>query len=970
MFLLMASFFSPSSSYAKSIYLEDVNNVSAKIVDPGTKNFNLKFPKIMLAENVILYGDMERYSKYDIIQTHAFQSHMKKISELQAIYPALKYFRQLNLEFLGYSTGLYCNQGYGIPFETTTGKTQGCSVYAGHWLYEPGTKTGAYLNSSSTTVSVTDVSRIKAGEYAVIYDAPAGSFKNAEHVKISAVDAATKKVTLVRGYKSTVAGHAKNSIIAMHIRGQANSPINWMYNLSAAAPVDGNGNRYIDYVAQWLITNYNRDHRGIKHPLRVDGIAFDIDFKYSITKKNADTNNDLSVDFGILAGQGNAWGSGVDTLYTLVRNNFPGLYISGGISGAPGHGYNNGVQLEGWPVAKNFKSVSPDYGGIDGRLSDYMLRHREHIAPQYFHALSKTPTLQYSDGTSASSNSPFRFAFGTALLGDGFYGQQNSKKNPDPWYDEYAVDVISGSSTYGTAQPVMTSDESQIRKHKGWLGMPLGDRVRVYDDIPFQVINDQLAGKGTFDINISGWSGANITLQQDFTSKMDGQASLRTSKHKTFDPVMYSTSIKGPSVSLTKGKWYTLVFSMKADRVRQIKADIAGVGQSYMINDEWRRYVMAFKAKQTGLNSIKFQVGREDTPVWLDSVRIFEGNPNVFRRDFENGTVVVNATEDIQVVDLKSVFQRINGNQDAINDGKNVQIVTIAPYDAAILVRPDGNSGPPVPPAGLNECGAPVIDAGNAAAIYLWKDCQGDGSWSFRITGGGSQSVIKYAGDITSDKGFSFVSGYSLESSDVLNTSDPFRSTFKLNALKTGVDGVNFNFPLNSNTCFNATTHPNVLIGSAATPASLPLNLGTLLSCSTTTGPQPGDECGVPNYDASAEQGAFLWKDCAGSGTWYLRVTAGGSSAAMKYLGSITSASPVTVSNYSIESSDNVDSSIPGNVSFKMNVLGKGVDGLDISPGSNGACLGIPGLAGGNLYLGSSKVVVTPPLDLLSLGSC
>jgi hypothetical protein len=51
--------------------------------------------------------------------------------------------------------------------------------------------------------------------------------------------------------------------------------------------------------------------------------------------------------------------------------------------------------------------------------------------------------------------------------------------------------------------------------------------------------------------------------------------------------------------------------------------------------------------------------------------------------------VVVNATPSSRTVDLGGTFQRIRGTgQDPINDGASLTQVTLAPYDATILVRP------------------------------------------------------------------------------------------------------------------------------------------------------------------------------------------------------------------------------------------------------------------------------------------
>jgi len=403
--------------------------------------------------------------------------------------------------------------------------------------------------------------------------------------------------------------------------------------------------------------------------------------------------------------------------------------------------------------------------------------------------------------------------------------------------------------------------------------------------------------------------------------------------------------------------------------------------QRYLVGPEWRRYVMTFKAPKTGTQRVTIQVGRENSEVFLDTIHLFAGNANIFRRDFDNGIVIVNATPSSKTVSLGGEFQKILGTQDTtINDGSTVSSVTLGKYDAVLLVRPDGQGQTtpppapepdPVPTPGGEECGAPAYNAGDAEAIYLWKDCQGDDSWHFRVTGGGNATGVLYEGEVTSNKAFTAVAGFSMEGSDALNTSDPYKFNYSLQARKTWEDGVDFSAPLDSSVCFNATTHSNVRLGSGSVLKSLPLDLGTLLNCGVSTGPQPGDECGAPAFDAGTEQGAFLWKDCGSTDTWHLRVTAGGrTGTATQYTGSITSPDPVNLSAYSLESNDVVDTSNSRDISYNLYIYNAAQDGLDFNVSNSGGCFNATELSGGNLYLGASKAVVTAPIDLKNLGAC
>ncbi len=64
-------------------------------------------------------------------------------------------------------------------------------------------------------------------------------------------------------------------------------------------------------------------------------------------------------------------------------------------------------------------------------------------------------------------------------------------------------------------------------------------------------------------------------------------------------------------------------------------------------------------------------------------------SPDIWQRDFENGKVVVNATDSKQTVQLDGEYEKIHGTQDvAVNDGSIVYEITLESKDGIILLRP------------------------------------------------------------------------------------------------------------------------------------------------------------------------------------------------------------------------------------------------------------------------------------------
>jgi hypothetical protein len=95
---------------------------------------------------------------------------------------------------------------------------------------------------------------------------------------------------------------------------------------------------------------------------------------------------------------------------------------------------------------------------------------------------------------------------------------------------------------------------------------------------------------------------------------------------------------------------------------------------------------------------------------WYDEYESFLGNPqakaynlldkenqnikpSLWRRDFENGTVILNSTEKEQTyIFLGEDFEKINGNQDRrVNNGSKINWLKIAPRDGIVLLKTNKN---------------------------------------------------------------------------------------------------------------------------------------------------------------------------------------------------------------------------------------------------------------------------------------
>ena len=661
------------------------------------------YPRVILSETKVFSGNMERYTKYNIVTAQT--GSINRVSQIQSIKPEVMFFWHVSPRAYQNFNSSYCKIGAGMAFESSGTTTQGgppsrgCSIYAGHWLYKAGSALTQSINSTTTSLSVADASNFQAGQYIVIYNAPAGSFNNAEHAKITAKNNATNTLTLAsRGYKSTAQSHSSGSIVAQHVLGQGTDGRNWSYNLSSQSPTDANGKTLPQAMADWHAANISKDRDANPVSVRVDGIQFDADFYDELKDKNSDTNNDGVTDHGLSATGVNWWGEGVEIFYTAMRNRFADKIIVSGNRRARGFNTLNGTQMEAFP-AYNRTLPIPTFNDIDAQISRYSFYlHNNKKDPLHTHNLNKTPTTVYPEGHSNTGNSIFRLGLGLTLMDEGYYGHENSATHPDPWYDEFAVNVTPGSASYGVATPSNPNNEAALRANLGWLGNPYGERRRIFDHSAFN-INQSLLSSGSFDNNINGWSGLYVNVNRDTSVKKDGSAGIHVSTMTSYQVELNQAKLKGPKVDLVKDTQYSLVFSARSTSEREFTAGVGAQINRFIVGPDWRRFIYTFTAEKTANLPVAFGVGREKQPMWFDSVYLFEGNANVFRRDFENGTVIVNATPSVRTFNLGEDYQRISGTQDPINNGAEVTNVTIDPWDAAILVRREGtNIDQPPPP--------------------------------------------------------------------------------------------------------------------------------------------------------------------------------------------------------------------------------------------------------------------------------
>lgn len=284
-----------------------------------------------------------------------------------------------------------------------------------------------------------------------------------------------------------------------------------------------------------------------------------------------------------------------------------------------------------------------------------------------------------------------RLGLTTALLGNGFFEYDLVDNTTLPqWFDEYAVDAN------GVATTALSG--------KGYLGQPLGEAAELaYDS---SVVFELDFESAEIPAGVAIGPG---TISSNPAEVISGGGSLVVAQTVISDNSWLFES----SVPLTPGRTYQLFVDYKIIDYRPTTyAGLLGVG----FRDAFggmppERSGSLFLPDtggpgQQGTLRAAVKVWNADTPVVggltdtgtvaIDNVRLVEGTGGVWRRDFENGIVLVNPTPEPQYVSQselagprnRTAIRRIAGSQvPAWNDGTAVTTgVWLSPGDGIVLL--------------------------------------------------------------------------------------------------------------------------------------------------------------------------------------------------------------------------------------------------------------------------------------------
>ncbi len=358
-----------------------------------------------------------------------------------------------------------------------------------------------------------------------------------------------------------------------------------------------------------------------------------------------------------------AWKAGVLHEIETFRQLMPDAIISGHAMNVHEPGIAelfNGISIGFWTADVIEGEMA--FGDLWGRYGDWLALAKvppvtmiessplDEIAYGYDYApWDKIPT---STLTFARDYGPWmRFGLALTLMNDGYFAHEfgDTWHGNDWWYDELDTD----------------------------LGYPLGPAERVdlggpppVNQIENGGFEDAVADPWDFWVNTDAGCAADVT--RDTSTAASDTASARIDVTAT-SGVDWHVDLAQCDRSLQEGQAYDLTFWAKGDHARPISLsaqkgspnwDNYGLWRQVTLDTVWQPYTVTFRANATADDAcIQLMVGASAGTVWLDDVRLSEHPPDVYRRAFTGGLVLLNGTRETRTVEVGSGYRRLTGDQ-------------------------------------------------------------------------------------------------------------------------------------------------------------------------------------------------------------------------------------------------------------------------------------------------------------------
>jgi hypothetical protein len=243
-----------------------------------------------------------------------------------------------------------------------------------------------------------------------------------------------------------------------------------------------------------------------------------------------------------------------------------------------------------------------------------------------------------------------RFGLGMTLMNDGYFAHEygDTWHGNDWWYDELDYN----------------------------LGYPLGAAERIAKS----TFTNNLVDNGGFEDGLTGWrlsvtssGGAQARLDRDARDTASGSGAAHITVVNAGQKTDWHVEFAQYKRHLDTGKRYDLTFSAKASAPRSLGLSTQkdapdwrhyGLSRQVSLDTAWKKYTVTFQSPETVDDArLQFWCGSAVGEVWIDDVSLAEHPPDIFRREFTEGLVLLNGTAQRQRVPVGPGFRRLKGEQ-------------------------------------------------------------------------------------------------------------------------------------------------------------------------------------------------------------------------------------------------------------------------------------------------------------------
>ncbi len=618
------------------------------------------------------------------------------------------------------------------------------TIYPGWWLTLAGTTLTGDIDATATTIHVAS-----AGIIAATFPANADILVDGESMHIVAVDTAANVLTVRRGFHSSAAPHRGGARVAAHA---VIWPGTWLLNVTRYCPADPRtGLTWATYLTRELRRRLAiAPWDGVFLDDANSRIHWVSGGRIAATNSNVADGGDGPSGQGWPEGQANLlrlMRARVPRALILENGGYyPGLgsgrffehfpyFIGGWHDGAATY-----LQLSasGTPTVSVIATDTGDTGAQDLRAMRFGLG-TALLGDGYYaydfgpSAHGQTWWYDEYDGGAGSSLAAGVDATATTLTvapgtgarfraGEVVRAPSDAHTGAGLGLDDEQMRVlgvtgdvltvrrgVKGSLPAPHAAGDKVATDAQLAAGQGWLGAPL-DAARAQILTSPNALADGdfqgAAGAGTATNPSRQWAlsvtaPAVARFGRDLGAGAAYGVAARLTVTRAAPDKTWTVHFAQGGCQVTAGVTYTLSFSARSSTGQLIEAGLQQTyapfalraSQEFTLDRQWRRYRVTFTATASESNlAAQFNLGAAPGTVWLSAVSLQRGDPNVWRRDFAHGTVLLNATATPRTVVLGPGYRYLLGTQDrATNNGAPAPSVTLAPQDAVLLVSTRGH---------------------------------------------------------------------------------------------------------------------------------------------------------------------------------------------------------------------------------------------------------------------------------------